>query len=113
MVENKNLVSITDGAIQELKKLFKEHNLPEEQGLRIGVKGGGCSGFSYIMGFDKKKDNDAVFEQDGLKVFIEKAHGLYLSGMQVDYQDGLNARGFIFNNPNADETCGCGSSFSA
>ena len=85
-----------------------------EQGkhLRLGVKGGGCSGMSYILGFDKKEADDETFEIDGIPVLMKNAHGLYLYGMEVDYSDGLNARGFVFNNPNASKTCGCGSSFS-
>ena len=81
--------------------------------MRIGVKGGGCSGFSYVLGFDIQKEKDDVYEMDGFKVFMEKAHAIYLLGMEVDWVDGLNNRGFTFSNPNAKETCGCGTSFSA
>jgi len=84
-----------------------------EFGLRVGVKGGGCSGFSYILGFDARKEQDQVFEIDGLTILMDKAHGLYLAGMQIEWVDGLNNRGFSFINPNAKSTCGCGSSFSA
>ena len=76
-------------------------------------EGGGCSGMTYILGFDKKEDTDEEFMIDGLRVFMNPSHQLYLFGMQVDYQDGLNARGFVFENPNATKTCGCGTSFSA
>ena len=112
-VKNKNIISLTEGAVKQVKKLLTEHQIPGDQGLRIGVKGGGCSGFSYILGFDKRKENDDVFVQEGINVFIEKSHGLYLSGMEIDFHDGLDNRGFVFNNPNASDTCGCGSSFSA
>ena len=76
------------------------------------MQGGGCAGLSYILGFDKQNANDEIYDVEGVKVYMEKAHGLYLVGMEVDYVDGLNNRGFIFNNPNATSTCGCGSSFS-
>ncbi len=106
-------VSLTANAVKEVKKLISEKELSEEFGLRVGVDGGGCSGMSYTIGFDKKQDKDQEFEIDGVKVFMNKSHGLYLLGTEVDFQDGLNSRGFTFNNPNATSTCGCGSSFSA
>jgi len=106
-------VTLTDNAIVAVKKLLSEKELEADFGLRIGVNGGGCSGMSYVLGFDKKQDNDQEFFIDGIKIYMNKSHGLYLLGMEVDYQDGLNARGFTFNNPNATSTCGCGSSFSA
>ncbi len=79
--------------------------------LRVGVKGGGCSGLSYVLGFDQKQEDDDVYETEGVSFIMNKAHGLYLMGMQIDWQDGLNARGFTFKNPNASKTCGCGTSF--
>jgi iron-sulfur cluster assembly protein len=106
-------ISITDGAITQLNLIRKQQNIPEDHGLRVGVKGGGCSGFSYALGFDLKSENDEEFEIAGLKVFMEKAHAIYLLGMEIDWVDGLNNRGFSFNNPNASSTCGCGTSFSA
>lgn len=107
-------VQFTQGALNELKTLFYEQDLKSQSyGLRVGVKGGGCSGLSYILGFDEKKDSDQEFEVNGLRVFMNKAHSMYLLGMEVDYVNGLNNRGFIFNNPNASSTCGCGTSFSA
>jgi iron-sulfur cluster assembly protein len=105
-------VTFTQGAVKELFKLRDQQELSEDFGLRIGVEGGGCAGMNYILGFDQKKDGDQEYLIDGIKVFMNKAHGLYLVGMQIDFQDGLNARGFTFNNPNAASTCGCGSSFS-
>ncbi|HYK77028.1 MAG TPA: iron-sulfur cluster assembly accessory protein [Daejeonella sp.] len=104
-------VSLTEGAKQEVKKLIAQQELGEDFGLRLGVEGGGCSGMNYILGFDQKKDGDQEYLIDGIKVFMHKAHGLYLAGMEVDFQHGLNARGFTFNNPNASSTCGCGTSF--
>ncbi len=106
-------VTITTGAVSELKKIMQQENVPSDYGLRVGVKGGGCSGFSYILGFDSIKDGDQEYVIDGMRVIMSKAHGIYLLGMEVDYIDGLNNRGFTFKNPNAKETCGCGTSFSA
>src|ERR1700761_4442520 len=105
-------VTFTDGAVKEIKKLKDQQEIGDDFGLRVGVEGGGCSGMNYILGFDQKKEGDQAYIIDGIKVYMHKAHGLYLAGMQIDFQDGLNARGFTFNNPNAASTCGCGSSFS-
>lgn len=104
-------ISLTPGAAEELKRLKKEQQLPEEIGLRLGVKGGGCSGLSYVLGFDEKKPEDEEYRIAGIRVFMQAAHAIYLTGMEIDYHEGLDNRGFIFNNPNASETCGCGSSF--
>ena len=106
-------VSLTQGAISELKKLIDQQEISADFGLRVGVEGGGCSGMSYILGFDQKKDGDTEYMIEGMRVFMNKAHGLYLAGMEIDFKSGLEARGFTFNNPNANSTCGCGSSFSA
>ncbi len=106
-------VSLTPIALNELKRLITEKNVPADHGLRVGVKGGGCSGFSYILGFDKKEALDEEFDLSGLKIFMNKSHQMYLAGIEIDYKDGLDARGFVFNNPNATKTCGCGDSFSA
>lgn len=81
------------------------------QSLRVGVKGGGCSGMTYILGFDQKTESDQEFEIENIPCVMNKAHEIYLLGMQVDWQDGLNNRGFTFKNPNASNTCGCGTSF--
>lgn len=106
-------ISLTEGAVRQLLRIRTEQNVPADHGLRVGVKGGGCSGFSYILGFDMPREQDQVFEVDGIKVFMEKSHGIYLLGMEIDWVEGLNNRGFTFNNPNASDTCGCGTSFSA
>ena len=106
-------VNLTDGAVKQLKNIVETNKIPDDHGLRIGVKGGGCSGFTYILGFDVKQDNDQVFESNGVRIFMDKAHGIYLLGMEVDFVDGLNNRGFSFNNPNASSSCGCGTSFAA
>ncbi|PRY11572.1 iron-sulfur cluster assembly protein [Pontibacter ummariensis] len=106
-------ITLTERALAEVKNIMQEKNVPAEYGLRVGVQGGGCSGMSYLLGFDKPKDADEVFHLDGVDLIMDKKHGMYVMGMEVDFQDGLNARGFTFNNPQAQSTCGCGSSFSA
>ena len=112
-VDNKIPIQLTPTALEEVRTLIADKEVPEGYGLRIGVKGGGCAGFSYVLGFDKSEDKDNTYVVEGVKVVIEKAHELYLAGTELDFLGGLENRGFIFNNPNAEETCGCGSSFSA
>lgn len=104
-------VAFTQKAVEEINRLMSAPDFDQAQFLRIGVKGGGCSGLSYILGFDTKQDVDAVYESGDLTFIMNKAHEIYLLGMQIDWQDGLNARGFSFINPNASKTCGCGTSF--
>jgi iron-sulfur cluster assembly accessory protein len=104
-------VQLTTSAVAEIKRLMSVDGFDNTQKLRIGVKGGGCSGMSYVLGFDHSTEKDSTFEIDGIPCIMEKAHGIYLMGMEVDWQDGLNSRGFTFNNPNASKTCGCGTSF--
>lgn len=106
-------ISFTDGAKSELHRLVNTLNISDEQGLRIGVKGGGCSGLSYLLAFDHKEEGDTEYSVDGIKVLMNKAHLIYLVGMQVDWEEGINNKGFTFSNPNAKSTCGCGESFSA
>ena len=106
-------LQLTERAAQEIKNIMANKNIPEGYNLRVGVKGGGCSGMSYVLGFDRQREHDVEFEVGGIAVFMDKRHGLYLMDTVVDYQDGLNARGFTFDNPNAAATCGCGSSFSS
>ena len=115
MSENQQMtpISMTKGAIEALARIKAEQNIPDTHGVRVGVKGGGCSGYTYILGFDEVKENDDKYSLEGFNIFIQKSHALYLIGMEIDWQDGLNNRGFTFNNPNAKETCGCGTSFSA
>jgi iron-sulfur cluster assembly protein len=104
-------VTLTESAITEIKRLINEPGFDAEQYLRIGVKGGGCSGMSYILGFDHKEEDDQLFEISGIPVLVKNSHSIYLFGMEVNFENGLNARGFTFKNPNASTTCGCGSSF--
>ncbi len=106
-------ITLTKGAIEQLNQIRISESIPDDYGLRIGVKGGGCSGFSYVLGFDMLQDQDDVFEISGIRVIMNKAHAIYLLGMQVDFVQGLENRGFTFDNPNASSTCGCGTSFSA
>ena len=106
-------ITLTSTAVEQLARIRDEQGIPSAYGLRVGVKGGGCSGFSYILGFDEVKEDDQSFEINGLRVLMNKAHGLYLLGMEIDWVEGLNNRGFSFNNPNATDTCGCGTSFNA
>ena|SRR6185312_5221765 len=104
-------IKLTHNAIAEVKNLMNVPGFDSSTYLRVGVKGGGCSGMSYVLGFDQKEADDELFEIEGVPVIMKAAHGIYLIGMEVDYSDGLNARGFVFNNPNASSSCGCGSSF--
>lgn len=107
----KTPVTLTPGAIKEINRLMAADGFDKSQFLRVGVKGGGCSGMSYVLGFDSKTEKDQEFEIDGIRCIMERSHELYLAGMQIDWQDGLNNRGFTFKNPNASNTCGCGTSF--
>ena len=106
-------IGISNRAADEIRKIMTTKDIPEGFSLRVGVRGGGCSGMSYILGFDRMRDHDTSFEIEGITVYMDRRHGLYLLGTVVDYHDGLNARGFTFENPNATKTCGCGSSFAA
>jgi iron-sulfur cluster assembly protein len=105
-------IQITEKAVKEVKKIMEENNVPQSYGLRVGVKGGGCSGLSYTLGFDAEaKEGDTVIEQNQIKLFVDGKSLFYLTGTKLDFSDGLNGRGFVFNNPNATKTCGCGESF--
>ena len=104
-------VSFTAGAVAEIRRLMDAPDFDKTNLLRVGVKGGGCSGMTYVLGFDQPTEKDEFFEIEGISCIMEKSHGIYLMGMEVDWQGGLNSRGFTFNNPNASKTCGCGTSF--
>ena len=105
-------ITLTPKAAEQVAAVRKQNNIPESHGLRVGVKGGGCSGLSYVLGFDAEpKPGDKVFELLGITVYTDPKSLFYLSGTQLDFQDGLNGKGFVFNNPQATKTCGCGSSF--
>jgi iron-sulfur cluster assembly protein len=112
MTEEVVEITITEKAAKEVATIRTENSIPENYLLRIGVKGGGCSGLSYSLGFDGDiKETDEILEIGGVKLVIDSKSLFYLGGTELDYSDGLNGRGFVFNNPNAVRTCGCGSSF--
>ena len=105
-------VILTERAVQEVHSIKAANNIPETHALRLGVKGGGCSGLSYVLAFDDKiNEKDLVLEKNGVRVVVDQKSMFYLSGTTLDFTDGLNGRGFVFNNPQAAKTCGCGSSF--
>jgi iron-sulfur cluster assembly accessory protein len=104
-------VSFTRSAIDEVKRLMEAPGFDNSKQLRIGVKGGGCSGMTYILDFDIQKEQDEKFEIGGIPCIMDRSHAIYLAGMEVNWEGGLNSRGFTFNNPNASTTCGCGTSF--
>ncbi len=104
-------VNFTANAIAEVKRLMKEPGFDQSKLLRVGVKGGGCSGMTYILGFDDKSEKDLQYEVEGVPFIINPSQEMYLTGMQINWTDGLNSRGFTFDNPNASTTCGCGTSF--
>ncbi|MBW3541393.1 MAG: iron-sulfur cluster assembly accessory protein [Planctomycetes bacterium] len=108
-------INITEKAAGEIRRVITEQNMPHETVLRVGVAGGGCSGFQYSLGFDDKADEaaDHLSEQHGIRVAVDKKSALFLDGTVVDFYEGLEKRGFTFENPNAVKSCGCGSSFSA
>jgi iron-sulfur cluster assembly protein len=106
-------ITLTEAAIKEVKRLMNVQGLTEG-GLRVGVKGGGCSGLSYTLNFDEKIGQyDTVYEVEGVKVIIDAKSAIYLQGTQLDFHKDLTGGGFKFVNPNAQKTCGCGESFSA
>ena len=105
-------IVLTPKAAAQVLKVKSENSIPETHALRIGVKGGGCSGFTYVLGFDEHpKENDKIMESEGIRVYIDPKSLFYLSGTVLDFSDGLNGKGFVFNNPQATHTCGCGNSF--
>ena len=107
------MIRLTDAAVAEVKRILADQQADEGTGLRLGVSGGGCSGFSYVMTFDKEsREDDQIADYDGLKVVLSGDAIPYLDSMVVDFNDDVNKRGFVFNNPNASDSCGCGSSFS-
>ena len=104
-------INFTASAIAEIKTLMTEADFDTNKILRVGVKGGGCSGMTYVLEFDLQKNNDVLYEVDDVPFVIDNAHSIYLLGMEVEWEGGLNSRGFTFKNPNASSTCGCGTSF--
>ena len=105
-------VLLSESAAREVKKIITEQSLPDGTVLRIGVQGGGCSGLSYTLNFDAAiSERDRIAEFHGVKLAVDKKYEPYLEGTVVDFYDGLEKRGFVFNNPNVAKSCGCGSSF--
>ncbi len=107
----KTPVQFTASAIAELKRLMTDPGFNKSHVLRVGVKGGGCSGMTYVLNFDSPTEKDEHFNIEGIDCIIDRSHSLYLAGMEIDWEGGLNSRGFTFKNPNASSTCGCGTSF--
>ncbi len=108
------MIQVTPKAIEKIRQAFVKHGVAEGGGLRLGVQGGGCSGLSYLIRFEpKERPNDSVYDFDGVKVFVDPKSMLYLQGMTLDYKESLIHSGFVFENPNAKKSCGCGTSFSA
>ena len=104
-------VTLTDSAVSKIRELTVSNENAEEQALRVAVRGGGCSGFQYSLALDKAKDDDHVFEHEGIAVVVDKVSMQFVFGSEVDYVDGLQGAGFTVNNPNVVAACGCGSSF--
>ena len=107
----KNPINLTDAALSEVRRLMSEPGFEKGKILRVGVKGGGCSGMTYVLDFDNRKENDAMYQKDGVDFMIDNSQSIYLFGMEIEWEGGLNSRGFTFKNPNASSTCGCGTSF--
>jgi len=110
-------ITVTESAMNEVKKVMEEQKMsPDENVLRVGIVGGGCSGFSYSMGFEKKSEgdllNDNVYTFFGVETRVDRKSELYLEGATVDFHSGIDKRGFVFDNPQSTKSCGCGSSFS-
>jgi iron-sulfur cluster assembly protein len=107
------MIKVTDSAKEQVAKLLQDESRPAGSFVRVGVEGGGCSGLMYQLNFDHEmKEGDQVFEDNGVKVVVDKRSFLYLVGTELEYTGGLNGKGFVFKNPNASRTCGCGESFS-
>lgn len=105
------MISITDRAADKVREIIQKEN-KDNLGLRVGIKGGGCSGFSYTLNFDEPiADQDQIFSDKGVQIIIDSKSFVYLAGTELDFVDGLNGSGFTFNNPNVTKTCGCGNSF--
>lgn len=107
-----DLVTLTPAAQEQVRVLLAEEEDAEGVGLRLGIQGGGCSGLSYVLELSEKDDKDTVLEFEGFEVYLDPKSTIYLSGITLDFQAGLQGKGFVFQNPMAANTCGCGESFS-
>src|ERR1044071_7090241 len=107
------MITVSENAKNHAIELMSAENRPADTFIRVGVEGGGCSGLSYKLEFDNQmKEGDQAFEDKGIKIVVDRKSFLYLAGTELEYTSGLNGKGFVFNNPNASRTCGCGESFS-
>jgi iron-sulfur cluster assembly protein len=112
METTQKIIDITPKALEQMGKIIEKQQKGPDTGVRLGVVGGGCSGLSYKIDFDQAKEKDNVLEVDGVKVLVDLKSAIYLKGVILDFEDGLQGKGFVFKNPNATNTCGCGESFS-
>jgi iron-sulfur cluster assembly protein len=108
------MIQVTAKALDKIRQAFTRHGVSEAGGLRLGVQGGGCSGMSYLFRFEpKERPNDNIYDFEGVRIFIDPKSLVYLKGVTLDYKESLIHSGFVFENPNAKKSCGCGTSFSA
>ena len=106
-------ISVTEKASEKAKYFARKQGMEGDFGVRVGVKGGGCSGLTYTLSVEKEAGpNEKVIDDNGVKVFVDKKSYIFLAGTELDFSDGLNGKGFVFQNPNAKKSCGCGNSFS-
>ena len=108
--DTSKLVNLTPSAQTEVRRLLREQ--PDGTGLRLGIKGGGCSGLTYVLDFTPRAEGDTTINYDGFEVYLDRKSTIYLGGVELDHQAGLTGKGFVFRNPHATNTCGCGESFS-
>lgn len=106
------IVTVTEKAFEQIKVIFNQEGPGLDKGLRLAVVGGGCSGLQYKIEFSELKEKDNIIDREGIKIVIDPKSSIYLKGVVLDFKDGLNGKGFVFENPNASNTCGCGESFS-
>lgn len=111
-MEVSEIMNVTEKALWQIKNIFEAENPGDLMGLRLAVIGGGCSGLQYKIEFSELKDKDHIMDLEGFKILIDPKSSLYLKGVTLNFKDGLNGKGFVFENPNATNTCGCGESFS-
>lgn len=112
MEQATNILTITDKAIEQIRAIYEKEGRSFEQGLRLGVVGGGCSGLSYKIDFDEQREKDNILKLGNVNILVDIKSAIYLKGVVLDFEDGLKGKGFVFKNPNATNTCGCGESFS-
>lgn len=106
------IITVTEKALSHIREIYKQEHQSFDKGLRLGVTGGGCSGLSYKIEFSEKNEKDNILDFGDVKILIDPKSSIYLKGVELDFKDGLNGKGFVFSNPNATNTCGCGESFS-